>query len=88
MNLHFERTLHSLSVSCFGGVLISASDMADKDYPKASRIIREAIEVGLVKPHDPNNRSRKHLTFANEHASKSRISYPASRHPGLRNGTN
>jgi ATP-dependent DNA helicase RecG len=33
------------------------------DYPKASRIIREAIEVGLVKPHDPDNRSRKHAKY-------------------------
>jgi ATP-dependent DNA helicase RecG len=38
-------------------------NIADKDYPKASRIIREAIEVGLVKPHDPDNRSRKHAKY-------------------------
>jgi len=38
-------------------------NMEDKDYPKASRIIREAIEAGLVKPHDPENRSRKHAKY-------------------------
>lgn len=38
-------------------------DIADKDYPKASRIIRETIEAGLVKPHDPDNRSRKHAKY-------------------------
>jgi predicted HTH transcriptional regulator len=37
--------------------------LEEKDYPKASRIIREAIEVGLVKPHDPENRSRKHAKY-------------------------
>jgi ATP-dependent DNA helicase RecG len=38
-------------------------DIPDKDYPKASRIIREAIEAKLVKPHDPDNRSRKHAKY-------------------------
>jgi predicted HTH transcriptional regulator len=38
-------------------------DISDKDYPKASRIIREAIEANRVKPHDPNNRSRKHAKY-------------------------
>lgn len=38
-------------------------NIPDKDYPKASRIIREAIEAGLVKPHDPGNRSRKHAKY-------------------------
>jgi hypothetical protein len=37
--------------------------LPEKDYPKASRIIRETIEVGLVKPHDPGNRSRKHAKY-------------------------
>jgi predicted HTH transcriptional regulator len=34
-----------------------------KDYSKASRIIRETIDDGLVKPHDPTNRSRKHAKY-------------------------
>jgi predicted HTH transcriptional regulator len=38
-------------------------NIPDKDYPKASRIIRETIEAGLVKPHDPGNRSRKHAKY-------------------------
>jgi predicted HTH transcriptional regulator len=38
-------------------------DIPDKDYPKASRIIREAIAAKLVKPHDPDNRSRKHAKY-------------------------
>lgn len=38
-------------------------NIPDKDYSKASRIIRETIEAGLVKPHDPTNRSRKHAKY-------------------------
>jgi len=38
-------------------------NIPDKDYPKASRIIRETIEAGLVKPHDPSSRSRKHAKY-------------------------
>lgn len=34
-----------------------------KDYPKASRIIRETIEANLVKPHDPSSNSRKHAKY-------------------------
>jgi predicted HTH transcriptional regulator len=34
-----------------------------KDYPKASRIIRETIEANLVKPHDPSSKSRKHAKY-------------------------
>ncbi|HRQ87158.1 MAG TPA: ATP-binding protein [Bacteroidia bacterium] len=37
--------------------------LPDKDYPKASRIIRDTIETGLVKPHDPGNRNRKHAKY-------------------------
>jgi predicted HTH transcriptional regulator len=38
-------------------------DMPDKDYPKASRIIRETIEAGLVKLFDPDSKSRKHAKY-------------------------
>lgn len=38
-------------------------NIADKDYPKASRIIRETIEDNLVKPHDPLSKSRKHARY-------------------------
>ena len=38
-------------------------DMPEKDYPKASRIIRETIEAGLVKPFDPDSKSRKHAKY-------------------------
>lgn len=37
--------------------------ISDKDYPKASRIIRDAIEAKLVKSHDVGNRSRKHAKY-------------------------
>lgn len=43
--------------------LRSRLGIPEKDYPKASRIIRETISVGLVKPHDPENRSRKHAKY-------------------------
>jgi ATP-dependent DNA helicase RecG len=38
-------------------------NIPDKDYPKASRIIRETIEAGLVKPSDPASKSRKHAKY-------------------------
>lgn len=38
-------------------------NIADKDYPKASRIIRETIEDNLVKAHDPLSKSRKHARY-------------------------
>jgi ATP-dependent DNA helicase RecG len=38
-------------------------NIPDKDYPKASRIIRETIEEGLVKPFDPTSRSKKHAKY-------------------------
>jgi len=38
-------------------------DMPEKDYPKASRIIRETIEAGLLKPFDPDSKSRKHAKY-------------------------
>jgi len=38
-------------------------DMPEEDYPKASRIIRETIEAGLVKAFDPTSKSRKHAKY-------------------------
>jgi len=38
-------------------------NIPNKDYSKASRIIRETIDAKLVKPHDPTNRSRKHAKY-------------------------
>jgi len=35
----------------------------DKDYPVASRIIAETVRSGLVKPSDPESRSRKHASY-------------------------
>lgn len=61
MNLPFRRPLFEKAV-CMENV--TGQKVLDLiDYPKASRIIREAIEVGLVKPHDPANRSRKHAKY-------------------------
>jgi predicted HTH transcriptional regulator len=37
--------------------------IAEEDYSVASRIIREAIEAKLVKPKNPENRSRKHAKY-------------------------
>lgn len=37
--------------------------ITDKNYPAASRIIAATIEAGLIKPHDPENRSRKHARY-------------------------
>lgn len=37
--------------------------LADSDYTVASRIIRETIAGGLVKPEDPANQSRKHARY-------------------------
>lgn len=35
----------------------------DENYSIASRIIAETLEAGLIKPHDPENRSRKHARY-------------------------
>jgi ATP-dependent DNA helicase RecG len=35
----------------------------DRNYPVASRIIAETIKVGLLKPQDPENKSRKHAKY-------------------------
>lgn len=37
--------------------------ISDKNYSIASRIIAETLEAGLIKPHDPENRSRKHARY-------------------------
>lgn len=37
--------------------------ISDKNYSIASRIIAETLEAGLIKPHDPDNRSRKHARY-------------------------
>lgn len=37
--------------------------ISDENYPVASRIIADAIEAGLVKPFDPDNKSRKHAKY-------------------------
>ncbi len=38
-------------------------DIAEKNYAMASRIIADTLEAGLVKPFDPENRSRKHARY-------------------------
>ncbi|HEV7503396.1 MAG TPA: ATP-binding protein [Thermoanaerobaculia bacterium] len=35
----------------------------DENYSIASRIIAETLDNGLIKPHDPENRSRKHARY-------------------------
>ncbi len=35
----------------------------DKSYPMASRIIKDSIEAELIKPYDPENKSRKHAKY-------------------------
>lgn len=35
----------------------------DKNYPMASRIIRDTINEGLIKGYDPENQSRKHAKY-------------------------
>ncbi len=32
-------------------------------YPMASRIIKDSIEAELIKPYDPENKSRKHAKY-------------------------
>jgi len=36
----------------------------DENYSIASRIIAETLDSGLIKPHDPENRSKKHARYA------------------------
>ena len=35
----------------------------EQDYPIASRIIRDTIDAGLIKPDDPENKSKKHARY-------------------------
>ena len=37
--------------------------ISDENYPLASRIIADAIKAGLVKPFDPEKRSKKHARY-------------------------
>lgn len=37
--------------------------IAEADYPVASRIIRDAIDAGLVRPEDPESKSKKHARY-------------------------
>lgn len=38
-------------------------DIAEKNYAMASRIIADALDARLIKPFDPENRSRKHARY-------------------------
>lgn len=38
-------------------------NITDKNYPMASRILAETVESGYIKPADPENQSRKHITY-------------------------
>ena len=38
-------------------------DIDDKNYAMASRIISDTISEGLVKPYDPENKSKKHAKY-------------------------
>jgi len=38
-------------------------DIADENYPMVSRIISDAIAAGVIKSHDPENRSKKHAKY-------------------------
>ncbi|MGI4733607.1 MAG: ATP-binding protein [Janthinobacterium lividum] len=37
--------------------------ITEKNYPMASRIIADTLEAGLIKPYDPNNKSKKHARY-------------------------
>jgi ATP-dependent DNA helicase RecG len=37
--------------------------IAEKNYPMASRIISDTLEAGLIKPYDPDNKSKKHARY-------------------------
>lgn len=38
-------------------------EVAEKNYPMVSKIISETIEAGLIKPYDPENKSRKQASY-------------------------
>jgi ATP-dependent DNA helicase RecG len=35
----------------------------EENYSMASRIIKDTLDVGLVKPYDPENTSKKHAKY-------------------------
>lgn len=38
-------------------------NISDKNYPTASKIISDAIEVGVIKPYDPSLRANRHQSY-------------------------
>lgn len=38
-------------------------NIAEADYPVASRIIKETLEANLIKQEDPDNKSKKHARY-------------------------
>ena len=50
------------------GVMTNATlrkrfNIAEEDYPLASRIIRDTVKAGLIKLADPESKSRKHAKY-------------------------
>ena len=55
--------LYVSSVSMTNQSVRDRFKISEKNYPMASRIIQETIQTGLVKPSDPESKSRKHATY-------------------------
>lgn len=60
--------LHSCLLYVSNRVMTNATlrerfSIAEKDYPLASRIIRDTLKAGLIKLADPDSKSRKHAKY-------------------------
>jgi len=38
-------------------------NIEEKNYPIASNIISETVDAGLIRPYDPNNKSKRYITY-------------------------
>jgi len=64
------RACYQHACLCFVSNLPMSNDslrkrfsISDKNYPMASRILRDTVAEGLIKPHDPTSKSRKHARY-------------------------
>jgi hypothetical protein len=59
----FHENLHRVGDSAGNATLRKRFGISDKNYPIASRIIRDTIAAGLIKSHDQASESKKDAKY-------------------------
>jgi hypothetical protein len=62
-NNRYDRSRDDTALVMTNATLRKRFAIADENYPIASRIIADTIEAGLIKPFDPDSKSRKHARY-------------------------